>query len=329
MENLYPKHGLCEINRAAGGKLRNKNVDESWEIIENLALYDHEGWDDTKEFVKPVKAITAPQGITKTPDRRLLEIEDQINFLLKGSRPAPPSCSTHNPQAYVNAAYPSSHPKNQNESPTLNSFAFRERTGLTPQPQALGTSFETRVRDYMDAHTKRMERFKNTIFKHRKEIKGIMTKMFGLLKELTTSRTPEKVLIREEAKSPVTKNSGTRVGKKKGKEYKVLPGGPAYDAILKKKITRKEDIGDFVVLDIKENEKRHFILGTPFLTIAKASIKFDNGTITLRSRKSKASPGIGGNDKASLRKGDAVQPMEEQNFQRQASPSYCDQGKNR
>ncbi|GKB22466.1 MAK10-like protein, partial [Tanacetum coccineum] len=331
---------------------------------------------------------------------------------------------------------------------------------LTPQPQALGTSFETRVRDYMDAHTKRIERFKNTIFKHRKEIKGIMTKMFGLLKELTTSKTPEKVLIREEAKSPVTKNvnsisiarneeeennkmdetpdntkmptetemlvreaeamngaeneagnesiktpkndeaveasrsqpvayylkhkineklikglvknnrfnnslSGTRVGKKKAKAYKVLPRGLVYDAILKKKITNKEDIGgnfkipcsigdlkqvntlvdqgsdvnvmpystymkltderptetyirlslashsyiyplgiaedvlpkvaghvfpiDFVILDIKENEKRPFILGTPFLTTAKATIKFDIGTITLRSGKSKVS----------------------------------------
>ncbi|GKE22321.1 MAK10-like protein [Tanacetum coccineum] len=138
--------------------------------------------------------------------------------------------------------------------------------------------------------------------------------------------------------------SGTRVRKKKGKEYKVLPGGPAYDAILKKKITKKEDIGgnfeipcsvgnlkhvkalvdqgsdvnvmpystymrltderpaetdirlslaihsyiyplgiakdvlvevaehvflvDFVILDIKENKKRPFILGTPFLATA-------------------------------------------------------------
>nr|GEW35862.1 hypothetical protein [Tanacetum cinerariifolium] len=33
-----------------------------------------------------------------------------------------------------------------------------------------------------------------------------MTEMFGLLKELITSRTPEKVLIREEAKFPITKN---------------------------------------------------------------------------------------------------------------------------
>ncbi|GJT72907.1 zinc finger, CCHC-type containing protein [Tanacetum coccineum] len=42
---------------------------------------------------------------------------------------------------------------------------------------------------------------------------------------------------------------------------------------------------DFVILDIK----RPFILGTPFLTTTKATIKFDTGTITLRSGKSKVS----------------------------------------
>ncbi|GKC40978.1 hypothetical protein Tco_1053362 [Tanacetum coccineum] len=113
-------HLKCEIDHAADGKLRNKNTDESWEIIENLALYDHEG----------------------------------------------PS----------------------------------------PQPRALDTTFEARVRDYMAAHTKRMERFETTIFKQREEINGRMTEMFGLLKKLTTRRTPKKVLIREEAKLPVTKN---------------------------------------------------------------------------------------------------------------------------
>ncbi|GJX20194.1 hypothetical protein Tco_0222871 [Tanacetum coccineum] len=46
---------------------------------------------------------------------------------------------------------------------------------------------------------------------------------------------------------------------------------------------------DFMILDIKENEKRPFILGTPFLTTAKAVIKLDKGTITLRSGKSKVS----------------------------------------
>ncbi|GJY06700.1 hypothetical protein Tco_0373754 [Tanacetum coccineum] len=88
-ENLSQKHGLCEIDCAASGKIHDKNADESWEIIENLALYDHERWNDSKDFVKPVRAISTPQSTSKTHDRRLLELEDQINFLLKGSRPTP------------------------------------------------------------------------------------------------------------------------------------------------------------------------------------------------------------------------------------------------
>ncbi|GJV45880.1 zf-CCHC domain-containing protein [Tanacetum coccineum] len=44
---------------------------------------------------------------------------------------------------------------------------------------------------------------------------------------------------------------------------------------------------DFVILDIKEDEKKPFILGMPFLTTAKAEIRFDKGTITLKSGKNK------------------------------------------
>ncbi|GJX88306.1 MAK10-like protein [Tanacetum coccineum] len=265
-----------------------------------------------------------------------------------------------------------------------------------------------------------MERFKNAIFKQQEEINDRMTEMFGFLKELTNSRAPKKVLMREEAKHPVTKNVNyislvrreeekiddnnamtgdsnektdgsdaevplkegekdneaenrtkkepikrVRVGKLKQKTYKLLPRRPVYETIRKKRITKKEDIGgnfeipcnigckkhmnalvdqgsdvnimpfstykkltdkkpaetdirlplashsyiyplrivedvlvdiagyvypvDFVILDIKEDEKRPFILGTPFLTTAKAVIKFDKGTITLRSGKSKMS----------------------------------------
>ncbi|GJU27957.1 retrovirus-related pol polyprotein from transposon TNT 1-94 [Tanacetum coccineum] len=181
--------------------------------------------------------------------------------------------------------------------------------------------------------------------------------------------------------------SRARVGKEKGKSYNMLPQGPIYEAILKKKITKKEEVRgnfeipcsigglkhvnalvdqgsdvnvmpystymkltneipvetdirlslashsyiyplgiaedvlvevvkhvypiEFMILDIKENEKRPFILGTPFLITAKAG-----------------SPGMGRKDKASLRKGDGVQPMEEQKFQRQASHSYYNQGRN-
>nr|GEV25312.1 hypothetical protein [Tanacetum cinerariifolium] len=210
--------------------------------------------------------------------------------------------------------------------------------------------------------------------------------MFGLLKELTTSRALEKVLIREEGRYPMTKNvnSISLIREKEEKNandkamfddsikipdgsdaetYNLLSRGPVYEAILKKKITKNEDIGgnfeipcnigglkhintlvdqgsdvnimplsmykklteerptemdirlslashsyiyplgiakdvlvdvagyaypvDFVILDIKEDKIRPFILGTPFLTTAKAVINFDKGTIMLRSGKSK------------------------------------------
>ncbi|GJW50426.1 reverse transcriptase domain-containing protein [Tanacetum coccineum] len=44
---------------------------------------------------------------------------------------------------------------------------------------------------------------------------------------------------------------------------------------------------DFVILNIKEDKKRPFILRTPFLTTAKAGIRFDKGIITLKSSKNK------------------------------------------
>nr|GEV82823.1 hypothetical protein [Tanacetum cinerariifolium] len=352
--------------------------------------------------------------------------------------------------------YSNPHSQNQNEPPKQNPFTFH---GPNPQPQALGTTFEARVRDYMAAHTKRMKRFKNAIFKQREEINDRMIEMFRLLKELTTNRAPKKVLIKEESKFPITKNvnslsltrgeeersdktdvttkndiekrigietempikesekadeaesdpnrkarkeetieapspqpveyylkhrinkklieglvgnhrfndslSGARVKKIKGKTYNLSPRGPVYKAILRKKITRKEDIRgnfkipckieglkhmnaivdqgsnvnsiplstymkltderlaetdvrlslvshsyiyplrivedvlvevvehvypmDFMILDIKEDKNRPFILGTLFLTTTKAVIKFDKGTITLRSEKSKIS----------------------------------------
>nr|GFA11819.1 MAK10-like protein [Tanacetum cinerariifolium] len=61
-------NNVCEIDRAACGKLRDKNADESWEIVKNLSLYDHEGWNDSSDSVKLVKAISMRQSTLKTVD---------------------------------------------------------------------------------------------------------------------------------------------------------------------------------------------------------------------------------------------------------------------
>ncbi|GJV99828.1 zinc finger, CCHC-type containing protein [Tanacetum coccineum] len=67
----------------------------------------------------------------------------------------------------------------------------------------------------------------------------------------------------------------------------IYPLGIAEDVLVE--IAEHVYYTDFVILDIKKEEKRPFIFGTPFLTTAKAVIKFDKGTITLRSGKRKIS----------------------------------------
>nr|GFB08794.1 MAK10-like protein [Tanacetum cinerariifolium] len=276
-------NNVCEIDHASGDKLLNKNANKPWEIIENLALYDHEGWNDTNVFTKTIKAISTPQDTSKTPNRRLLELEDQIKLLLKGSRPMPMPNSTHAPQAYVEVVYSNSHP--QNQPPKLNPFTFHKRISPNPQAQTLGTTFEAQVRDFIAAHTKRIERFENASFKQCEEINatrddskeidepdmevsvkeaetkkgaksGAKNKLIKKTKKEEVVEAPSswrveyylKQRINEKLIKGLVDNnrfnysmSGARVRKINGKTCNVLPMRPVYEAILKKKITKKED----------------------------------------------------------------------------------------
>ncbi|GJV48607.1 hypothetical protein Tco_1438819 [Tanacetum coccineum] len=49
----------------------------------DLALYDNESWNDPRDFAKPVKAISLPQDVPSTSDRRLIELENQVQRLMK------------------------------------------------------------------------------------------------------------------------------------------------------------------------------------------------------------------------------------------------------
>ncbi|GJV48588.1 MAK10-like protein [Tanacetum coccineum] len=71
------------IEQAAGGKLRDKNVKKSWALLEDLALYDNENWNDPRDFAKLVKAISLPQDVLSTSDRRLIELENQVQRLME------------------------------------------------------------------------------------------------------------------------------------------------------------------------------------------------------------------------------------------------------
>ncbi|GJT92629.1 MAK10-like protein [Tanacetum coccineum] len=71
------------IDQSDGGKLRDINAEESWVLLEDLALYDNESWSDPRDFAKPVKAISLPQDVPSTFDRRLTELENQVQRLME------------------------------------------------------------------------------------------------------------------------------------------------------------------------------------------------------------------------------------------------------
>nr|GEY03964.1 MAK10-like protein [Tanacetum cinerariifolium] len=70
---------------AKSGKLRNRNTKESWALLEDLALYDNESWNDLRDFVKLVKAISLPKDVPSTSDRCLIELENQVRRLIEAN----------------------------------------------------------------------------------------------------------------------------------------------------------------------------------------------------------------------------------------------------
>ncbi|GJU82652.1 MAK10-like protein [Tanacetum coccineum] len=71
------------IDQSTGGKLRDRNAEESWELLEDLALYDNGSWNVPRDFAKPAKAISLPQYVPSTSDCRLIELENQVQHLME------------------------------------------------------------------------------------------------------------------------------------------------------------------------------------------------------------------------------------------------------
>ncbi|GJU49166.1 hypothetical protein Tco_1218721 [Tanacetum coccineum] len=133
----------------------------------------------------------------------VIAIEDS-DLLLKGPRTTPKTSSTHVPQAYTKVISPLSHVyKTLTSQPKVLILSLSKMCHPDPKHKHLKPFQKLRVQGYMAAHTKRMERFKKSIFKQREEINDRMAEMFRILRELTTSGTPKKVLVREEASNPI------------------------------------------------------------------------------------------------------------------------------
>ncbi|GKB89061.1 hypothetical protein Tco_0961333 [Tanacetum coccineum] len=82
---------IREIDHVDGGKLRDKSAEKSYEIIEDLSLYDVETWNDPRDLAKLINAISLPQDVLSTSDRRLVELKNQVQRLIKAHIPPKPS----------------------------------------------------------------------------------------------------------------------------------------------------------------------------------------------------------------------------------------------
>ncbi|GKC93744.1 hypothetical protein Tco_1159186 [Tanacetum coccineum] len=81
MSILATKANHCQIGPVV--KLRDRNAEESWALLEDLALYDNESWNDPRDFAKPIKVISLPQDVLITSDRRLIELKNQVQRLME------------------------------------------------------------------------------------------------------------------------------------------------------------------------------------------------------------------------------------------------------
>ncbi|GKG33715.1 hypothetical protein Tco_0433874 [Tanacetum coccineum] len=63
--------------------LHDRNDEESWALLEDLALHDNESWNDPRDFAKSVKAISLPQDVPSISDGRLIELENQVQRLME------------------------------------------------------------------------------------------------------------------------------------------------------------------------------------------------------------------------------------------------------
>ncbi|GJR23432.1 MAK10-like protein [Tanacetum coccineum] len=71
------------IDQSSGGKFRDKNAEESWALLEDISLYENESWNDPRDFIKSVKAISLPQDVQSTSDHRLIDLENQVKRLME------------------------------------------------------------------------------------------------------------------------------------------------------------------------------------------------------------------------------------------------------
>ncbi|GJU26979.1 hypothetical protein Tco_1165600 [Tanacetum coccineum] len=130
-----------DIDHSASVKIRDKSAKESWELIEDLALYDNESWNDPRDFVKPVKAISLPQDVPSTSDRHLVELENQVQRLMGDHLALKPSVQVINDR--MTGALPSDTVKNPKLNVNSTSLVSSAQSYPMKDPQSSSNPFNS------------------------------------------------------------------------------------------------------------------------------------------------------------------------------------------
>ena len=79
-------HTKRTIDRAAGGRLRDKDAEESWAIIEELAADNQELWEFNHTIKAAINSISTPGGTNQISDELLANLRQKLTTLRKGKR---------------------------------------------------------------------------------------------------------------------------------------------------------------------------------------------------------------------------------------------------
>ncbi|GJU07621.1 MAK10-like protein [Tanacetum coccineum] len=287
------------IDQSAGGKLRDRNAKESWALLEDLALYDNESWNDPRDFAKPVKAISLPQDVPSTSDRRLIELENQVQRLMEAHL-APTQPTQVN--KITTSCEICSGPHDTQYCMKDPEQAFIEYASLHTDEAGGVRLGKTKGKTYNLSHRGPVyEAILEKKITKKEDIKGnieIPCNIGGLknVNALVDQGSDVNVM----PYSTYMKLTDERLAET---DIQLFLASHLYIYLLGITKDVLVDVAgyvypvDFMILDIKKDEKRPFILGTPFLTMAKAA--------SLRMR---------GKDKTSPRKGDGVNRWRNKNF---------------
>ncbi|GKA10418.1 hypothetical protein Tco_0689851 [Tanacetum coccineum] len=89
MENLYPKHGLISRTYSKKSLIMASTFSSKSKFFMTMSIPSQDEpltnrpVNDPRDFAKPVKAITLPQDVPSTSDRRLIELENQVQRLME------------------------------------------------------------------------------------------------------------------------------------------------------------------------------------------------------------------------------------------------------